>query len=402
MRRQKVMSPPKEVVLHTMKPPKHPGPPKSIARPSSTPPILVSVPSIVEPSRKVPLWTVEDVVSWVRKTGFSDYAAAFNEVGVDGDLLLQLSDSEIRDDIGITNGILRKRFMRELKNLKKNADYSSCDGGQAANFLAKIGSDYKIYAYNFTTNDLKIEFMRKLNEADLNDMLNDAGIDSVIHKHKIIEAVLNFSDDESTDGSLYSDPSIDVYLSYPKNSGAELSSLIKMQLQLRGLKVYADSHDSADLNETIISNINEAKHFVLVMPPEALNSCIEDVNCQDRLHKEIVAAVKANINIIPVTSDFQWPEQESLPEDMRCLPSFNSIRWVHDYQDACIDKLERFVRGESFLRVDSPYYGRQAGGRGSRGGSRGDSGRSTPTQCSPLLIQKFLRNRTISNDSALG
>ena len=45
----------KSEVLHTMKPPKHPGPPikESVPRPSSTPPILVSVPSVVEPSIKV-------------------------------------------------------------------------------------------------------------------------------------------------------------------------------------------------------------------------------------------------------------------------------------------------------------------------------------------------------------
>ena len=24
----------------------------------------------------------------------------------------------------------------------------------------------------------------------------------------------------------------------------------------------------------------------------------------------------------------------------------NTFRWIHDYQDACVDKLERFMRGE--------------------------------------------------------
>ena len=52
-------------------------------------------------------------------------------------MLLQLTDIEIKDDIGIKNGILRKRFIRELKELKKTADYTSCDGGITANFLAR-------------------------------------------------------------------------------------------------------------------------------------------------------------------------------------------------------------------------------------------------------------------------
>ena len=71
-------------------------------------------------SWQVPLWSVEDVVAWVSRAGFQEYSSAFNDCGVDGDMLLQLTDEEIKDDIGIHNGILRKRFIRELKELKKN------------------------------------------------------------------------------------------------------------------------------------------------------------------------------------------------------------------------------------------------------------------------------------------
>ena len=61
---------------------------------------------------------------------------------------MQLTDSEIKDDIGIKNGILRKRFIRELKELKKTADYTSCDGGITANFLARVGPEYRGYTYS--------------------------------------------------------------------------------------------------------------------------------------------------------------------------------------------------------------------------------------------------------------
>ena len=59
---------------------------------------------------QVPLWTVADVAAWVERAGFPQHSLAFTELGVDGDLLLQLTDQEVRDDIGIKNGILRKRF----------------------------------------------------------------------------------------------------------------------------------------------------------------------------------------------------------------------------------------------------------------------------------------------------
>lgn len=57
--------------------------------------------------------------------------------------------------------------------------------------------------------------------------------------------------------------------------------------------------------------------------------------------QEIVAALNANCNIIPIIDNFSWPEPEKLPEDMRSVCHFNGVRWIHDYQDACVDKLER-------------------------------------------------------------
>lgn len=57
--------------------------------------------------------------------------------------------------------------------------------------------------------------------------------------------------------------------------------------------------------------------------------------------QEIVAALQSQCNIIPIIDNFQWPEPEELPEDMRAVCHFNGVRWIHDYQDACVDKLER-------------------------------------------------------------
>ena len=86
--------------------------------------------------------------------------------------------------------------------------------------------------------------------------------------------------------------------------------------------------------------------------------------------QETVAALEGGCNIIPVTDqDFQWPRPESLPSDMRNICYFNAIRsvtchdeaddwflcidmhvilrWIHDYQEACVAKLEKFMSGEA-------------------------------------------------------
>ena len=54
-----------------------------------------------------------------------------------------------------------------------------------------------------------------------------------------------------------------------------------------------------------------------------------------------MAALQSQCNIVPISDNFEWPKAEELPEDMRAVCHFNGVRWIHDYQDACVDKLER-------------------------------------------------------------
>ncbi|XP_059099750.1 NAD(+) hydrolase sarm1-like isoform X2 [Tigriopus californicus] len=358
-------------------------------------------------TRQVPLWSVEDVASWVKRIGFN--AQPFIEAGVDGDLLLQIDDKNLQQDLEIMNGIHRKRFLRELNSLKKNADYSCMDRGNIAHFLAhNVGPDYKCYTYAFLKNDLTLELLLRLNEVDLNDMLQEAGVSSAIHKRKIIEAILDRQSEEeecsntsssSPHSSSFQTDQVDVFVSYPKQHGAaELASLVKMQLQLRGFSVYSDAQNSVSSNhENVLNYVREARNFVLILTPNALDDCIGDLDMKSYLHREIVTAIKSGCNIIPVLQDFQFPDTEELPENMRALCYFNGVRWIHDYQEACIDKLERFIRGESFLKADPRSMTR------STTRSRGDSGRSTPTAqvYTPLNFKKE-RCRTISIDSAIG
>jgi len=368
---------------------------------------------------KVPQWTVEDVVVWLRKIGFCDFVSTFEQCGVDGDILLLLKDKDIKEDLDMQNGILRKRFLRELKILRNTSDYNCCNGADIANFLSTIGSDFREYTYNLVSKDMSVDYMKKLGAVDLQDMLKEVGIDNIVHQHRIIEAV-NYLDEEfpsnlSTDSSEASG-SYEVYLTYPKSQGAELASLIRMQLELRGISVFADSHENSHLSKSKLKLIKETKHFVLVLPPGGMDSCLAHNPTSDKLHAEIVTALEADANIVPVTDNFQWPDQEELHEDVRAVSYFNCVRWVHDYQDACIGKLERFIRGDSYLRVDSPFN--PIGRLSVAARSRGSSGVSTPIgksrKSSDPINEKLLSNlllvprsmrrscqSLVSNDSGL-
>lgn len=60
-------------------------------------------------SQQVPLWSADDVEEWVKQIGFSELANNFVDSRVDGDLLLQLTEKNLSDDIGLTNRIKIRR-----------------------------------------------------------------------------------------------------------------------------------------------------------------------------------------------------------------------------------------------------------------------------------------------------
>ena len=79
-------------------------------------------------SQQVPLWSVNDVFTWVERVAeFPEYAQSFLACRIDGDLLLQITEDQLHADVEMTNGLHRKRFLKCLTQLKKECDYSAVD-----------------------------------------------------------------------------------------------------------------------------------------------------------------------------------------------------------------------------------------------------------------------------------
>ncbi|XP_023021825.2 sterile alpha and Armadillo motif isoform X5 [Leptinotarsa decemlineata] len=345
-------------------------------------------------SQQVPLWSAEDVEEWVKQIGFPEIASSFVDSRVDGDLLLQLTEDNLRDDIGLTNGIKRKRFTRELQQLKKMADYTSRDTAHINNFLQQLGPEFSIYTYSFLNAGVeKKDYLRNISEDQL---LSEVGIKNSIHRYRIMEGIrqlenglVNGLNEENMDKSL------DVFVSYRRSNGSQLASLLKVHLQLRGFSVFIDVErlEAGKFDNNLLQSIQKAKHFLLVLTPNALDRCVDDIDRKDWVHREICAALSANCNIIPIIDNFTFPETETLPEDMRQVCHFNAVRWIHDYQDACVDKLERFMRGEANPRCGDNLLNRV--------GLKGDITPGTPSNPS-LVRQPPNYQRMHSNDSGSG
>jgi len=305
---------------------------------------------------QAPLWTTDDVTHWLQQCGFSEYDDQFKECLVDGDLLLTILEDNLSNDLNMSNGITRKRFIRELTRLKKTTEYNACDPSRLSDWLSEMGSEFRQYTYQMLKSGADRRILRWLTDDHL---LQDCGINNGIHRMKIIEGAKRLTSLVSTpmSGFDYADSpfekSMDVFISYRRSNGSQLASLLKVHLQLRGLTVFLDIEKlrAGKFDDNLLNSVRNARNFILVLTPSSLDRCIGDNEQKDWVHREVVAAIEGGCNIIPVMDSFQWPPPESLPEDMRPICYFNGIRWIHDYQDACVDKLEKFITGELSTRA---------------------------------------------------
>ncbi|UYV64377.1 SARM1 [Cordylochernes scorpioides] len=300
-------------------------------------------------SQQVPVWAVEDVEEWIKQVGFSEFVSSFAKSRVDGDLLLQLDDKMLLEDIGMENGILRRRFLRDLEQLKCKADYASCDSTDLNGLLQSIGPEFSRYTYQMLQSGVQRTSLSYLTDEQLEQ---ECGVHNSIHRHHIAQVFQDYKESSRNEADEQITKTIDVFISYRRSNGSQLASLLKVLLQLRGFSVFIDVErlEAGKFDNNLLGSIRQARNFLLVLTPAALDRCVGDVDCKDWVHREVVAALQSQCKIIPITDNFNWPESDKLPEDMRSVLKFNAIKWIHDYQDACVDKLERFMNGDAVPR----------------------------------------------------
>lgn len=64
-------------------------------------------------------------------------------------------------------------------------------------------------------------------------------------------------------------------------------SLLKVHLQLKGFSVFIDIErlEAGKFDSNVLSSIKQAKNFLLVLTPNALDRCRGDDECKDWVHK---------------------------------------------------------------------------------------------------------------------
>ncbi|XP_038054829.1 NAD(+) hydrolase SARM1-like isoform X2 [Patiria miniata] len=316
-------------------------------------------------SFNISCWTVKEVQMWVKNIGFAQFCPAFERHRVDGDLLLTITEEELIRDIEMESSLLKRRFVRELARLKSNSNSGDRELGE---WLKRLGPEYPQYTHNLVHCGIDFSLLPFITDDHLK---TDAGITNGVHRMKILWAIRPQGVDKFP--KVFDSPThtpvpipaivadqpdnrnnpkfLDVFISYRRATGSLLASLLKVHLQLRGFSVFIDVEklEAGKFDNNLLKSVRHARNFVLVLSSGCLDRCFEDNERKDWVHREIVAAIDSKCNIVPVLDNFRWPKPEQLPEDMRNIIFFNGIKWIHDYQDACIDKLERFLLGEENL-----------------------------------------------------
>lgn len=135
----------------------------------------------------------------------------------------------------------------------------------------------------------------------------------------------------------------DIFISYRRDGGYEMARLLYEHLKNVGLNPFFDLEElrSGPFNIKLYTAIEESENFILVLPPNALDRC---VNADDWLRLEIEHAMRKGKNIIPLMmQDFTWPS--TLAPGLEKLPTYNGVNMSRDYFNASIEKLISMLRG---------------------------------------------------------
>ena len=155
-----------------------------------------------------------------------------------------------------------------------------------------------------------------------------------------------------------------IFISYRRDGGDALAGRLADRFNALGYTVFFDveSMRSGKFDTQILAAIAQCEDVLLVLPPNALDRC---VNEDDWVRKELVFALQHGKNIIPVIMrGFTFPE--ALPYDMDEIRFMEGVTVSSEYFDAVIARIESLLR------------------------SKKQGGKATTPDADPLLTRAFL------------
>lgn len=132
-----------------------------------------------------------------------------------------------------------------------------------------------------------------------------------------------------------------IFISYRRDGGDALAGRIADRLIASGFKVFYDVETmrSGQFNSQILDAISQCDDFLIILPPNALDRC---VNVDDWLRIELSYALKNNKNIIPIMMrNFTFPQ--TLPDDIDQIRHMEGITASYEFFDSVIEKIKKML-----------------------------------------------------------
>lgn len=132
-----------------------------------------------------------------------------------------------------------------------------------------------------------------------------------------------------------------IFISYRRDGGDALAGRLADRFNASGYKVFFDveSMRSGTFNTQILDAIAQCDDVLLVLPPNALDRCI---NSDDWVRQELAFALKQNKNIIPIMMrGFEFPQ--TLPADIDKIRYMESVIASSEYFDAVVERIESLL-----------------------------------------------------------
>ena len=229
----------------------------------------------------VPKWSIDDVCRWVGDKCFKIYRPNFRENYVSGAMLLSLTDEHL-EHMKIDNLMHRMSILFEISALKEEIKGDKKDGS-------------------------RIELHSKID--------GDEG------KEKY-----------------------DIFLSYRRQGGGDFAHLLKLSLTAMGLTVFLDIDNlgSGSFDKKLLQHMLSSKNVVLVWTKGCMDRFLDGKDySQDFVAKEYLFALKNKMNILPIyKEDFEFPNEERLPEELRPILLINALKFVSEYREASLEKIK--------------------------------------------------------------
>jgi len=254
-------------------------------------------------------WDQLEVSAWLASRGYN------TDLQVTGDTLLQLSEREMKHFV--SNGIVRKRLSRDLKSLKRSLDYSNSEAEQTAKLLASTSSDLVEHTHRLVTSGLSLENIDLVDNIHLR--LAEAGIENNLHLQKI-QAVLEREKNK---------PKGKVHITYDSRSRT-FGSLVDIYLKLRGFQTTGSGESGSVLHSDCL--------VVVLIDTDGLQTSEEEIKDALENGLTVVLVVEEHLNL----NDVSWNLEE-----------VKIVRWIHDYQEAVIDRIEKIITTDTVKSLEN-------------------------------------------------